>query len=86
MVYFALTRQGYDDLISQLGQAPSPLWVNQGILSGPEMKQLRGAGVGLSNFTIHVDQQDAADVAQAVETIAEHHPGQTVWVEHRTEA
>jgi hypothetical protein len=82
MVHFALTRKSYDDLVAQLGQAPSPLWVNNGVLSATEIKQLHEAGVDISNFTIGVNPLDPSDVAQAVDTIKEHHPGETVWVEH----
>jgi len=81
MIYFALTRNGYDDLIAHLGRAPSPLWVNNGVLSRQEIRQLHEAGIEISNFTVDINAQDRSDVAQAVDTIREHHPGHSVWVE-----
>jgi hypothetical protein len=82
VVYFTLTRSGYEDLVSTLGHAPSPLWVNNGVLSPQEIKSLYERGVDITNFTIDVNPEDQSAVAQAIETVREHHPGQTVWVEY----
>ncbi len=82
MVYFALTRQGYDELIAQQGTTPSPLWVNEGVLSTAELLKLREAGVDVSHFTRFIDPHNATEIQEAIFTVQEHHPDQSVWVEY----
>jgi hypothetical protein len=80
MVYLALTRRSYDTLIAQLGATPSPLWVNQGVLSTTELSKLREAGVDLSHFTRFIDPNNATEIEEAIFTVQEHHPDQKVRV------
>lgn len=82
MVFFALTRSGYEELVRQSGHAPSPIWVNAGVLSDAELAQLRSSGVEVTNFTRLVDAADSEAIREAVQTIQEHHSGQSVWVEY----
>lgn len=82
MVFFALTRHGYEELVSQTGRAPSPIWVNAGVLSEAELAQLRSAGVEVTNFTHTIDAADSEAILVAVQSIQEHHNGQRVWVEY----
>lgn len=82
MVFFALTRLGYEELVRQSGHPPSPIWVNAGVLSDAELVQLRGAGVEVTNFTRLIDAADSEAILVAVQTIQEHHSGQRVWVEY----
>ena len=81
MVYFALTRSGYDDLVSAHGRAPSPLWVNAEVLDALELTQLRDQGIDVSNFSERVDPDDQSAILQAIDTVKQHHSGQVVWVE-----
>ena len=46
---------------------------------GPEFK-----GANVSTFSYTIDPGDAAAIAGAVLTIAEHHPGHTIWAEGTT--
>lgn len=82
MVFFALTRHGYEELVNQTDRAPSPIWVNAGILSDAELSQLRSAGVEVTNFTHFIDAGDSEAILEAVQTIQKHHSGQRVWVEY----
>ncbi len=81
MVYLALTRQGYNELIAQRG-SPSVLWVNDGVLSDSELLKLREAGVDVTNFVRSIDPHDMSAIEQAVLTVQDHHSGQRVWVEY----
>ena len=83
MVVLALTRGGYDDLRKHTANIPSPLWVAAGVLSEPEIEQLRGAGVEVTDFTHQIIPSDTSAIEGAIETIAQHHPGQTIWVERK---
>ena len=82
MVFFALTRLGYNELLGHLGKAPSPLWVNEGVLSDSELEQLRLAGAEVTNFTSAIDPRSISAVEDAIHTVQEHHAGEIVWVEH----
>jgi hypothetical protein len=85
MPHFVLTRKGYDDLVAHLGKAPSPLWVNLGVLSPAELSALRTSGVEVTDFTDDVTL-GGPELLDAVAAIHEHHPGSSVWVEHGSEA
>lgn len=81
MVYFALTRKGYDDLVAAQGQAPSPLWVNGEILTRLELSQLRAQGIDVSEFTARLDTGVQSAILDAIDIVRQHHTGQTIWVE-----
>lgn len=82
MVYLILTRSGYDELIAQRGTTPSPLWVNEGVLSASELLELRAAGVEVTNFTRFIDPKSMNEIQEAIFTVQDHHAGQRVWVEY----
>ena len=82
MVYFVLTRAGYDELIAQRGSTPSPLWINDGVLSASELLELREAGVEVTNFTRFIDPQNVNEIEEAIFTVQDHHSGQRIWVEY----
>ena len=81
MVFLVLTRAGYDQLVSSTDISGATLWVNDDVLTRSELEALRKKGVNVTNFTNHV-VPGTDDVARAVGTIEEHHPGQRVWIEH----
>jgi hypothetical protein len=82
MPHFALTRQGYDQLIKACGGSPlSPLWVNAGILSFSELAALRAQGLNVTEFARPVPLRGQG-LRAAIDTIEEHHPGSSIWVEH----
>lgn len=82
MVFVALTRAGYEGLVSLLGHAPSPLWVNADVLSLEELARLRSEGVEVTNFTYSISVEDEDAIASAIATVVEHHPHKTIWVDH----
>ena len=82
MVWYVLTRPGYDELVASLGKVPSPLWVNENVLSEKKLKQLRENGVEVTNFKHLVNPNDRKAIEDSLATIQEHHPGQSIWVEH----
>ena len=82
MVFLVLTRSGYEELVAKLGQPPSPLWVNAGVLSTLELAQLRQTGYEVTNFTYVVDIYDNSELEIAINTVQEHHTGKRIWVEY----
>jgi hypothetical protein len=82
MVYFVLSRHGYDQLVTSSDPPQSPLWVNGGVLAAEELTQLRGRGFDVTDFHHSINPRDIGAVEEAVDTIRLHHPGQVVWVEY----
>ena len=81
MVFFALTKSGFDELVALIGRAPSPVWVNFGVLSKSEIAKLRESGVDLTDFSSDI-AFNPTDLDSALDTIWQHHPGSTLWVGH----
>ncbi len=82
MTHFVLTRKGYEQLKASFGNFPFAFWVNDGVLSVSELAELRAAGFSVTNFTTVIDPNCSTEVASAVVTIQQHHPNQSIWVEH----
>ena len=82
MPFLILTRKGYEDLVNGIGRIPSPVWVGGGVLSDAEMAEIRAKGIDLTVFVERISAEDASAIAGAIETIEQHHCGQTVWLEH----
>ena len=81
MIYFALSRHGYEQFAST-SDPFAYLWVSGGVLSEPELADLRAKGVSVTNFSDSIDPNDQVALSEAIDTIKQHHPGQAVWVEH----
>jgi hypothetical protein len=82
MVFFALTRSGYEDFERHIGiHASVTLWVNKDVLSDSELKEVRAAGLSVTDFTRMIDILDGVAVDEAVDTIKQHHPNECVWLE-----
>lgn len=81
MVLFALTKQGLADLLQWAPSGRASLWVNHGVLEESDLTRLRAEGFNLTNFTSWLDPNDESEIRGAVETIREHHPDETMYVE-----
>jgi hypothetical protein len=81
LVFLALTRAGLDELAEHFGRLPSPLWLNDGLLSAEELANLRSKGADVTTFSHRIAPGDSAAIEGALAVIAEHHIGQRVWVE-----
>jgi hypothetical protein len=81
MVFLALTRKGYESYQSIGGKAGDALWLSAGVFSNAELVELRALGVNFTDFNYAIEPNDKEAVSCAVDTIKEHHPDETVWVE-----
>jgi hypothetical protein len=79
MVFFAITRRGYESHRA-LG-AVGVLWLCDGVISDEELVELRGSGVNVSVFDYRIEPHETDILFDAVETIKEHHPGEQLWIE-----
>ena len=70
MVFFALTRSGYEDFARHIGtQSSIALWVNKDVLSESDLMEVRGAGLSVTTFTRMIE---GLSVDEAVDTIKQH--------------
>ena len=81
MVFFVVTRQGYDELRRLCVEVPTPLWAAKDALSEGEIESLRAAGANVSIFSDAMSPDDSDLIEGSLWTIAEHHPGERIWVE-----
>lgn len=78
MVFFAINRRGYEDFLAM--NLNAILWSTLGVIDIHELELLRAKGVSITVFNYPLASDDAAAISDAVETIREHHPGQTIWL------
>ncbi len=76
MVFMILTRQGFDELFPRLTKDRDAMWVNAGVLSESEVRELREAGWNLTIWT-----NPSTDLTTEIDTVQLHHPNQVVWME-----
>lgn len=84
MVFFAITRSGYTELVATLGRVPSPLWVNAGVLSPEELSELELRGTSVTPFTVDVTSSFER-YTTALDTIWQHHQDERLWAEYFSE-
>jgi hypothetical protein len=83
MIFFALTRRGYDAVKLLFGSGANvTLWGNKGVLSDDELAHDRAMGLSVTVFTRDIDIAACSAVDEAVDTIKQHHPHECIWVEH----
>jgi hypothetical protein len=82
MIFLVLSRNGYNALLTLIGHAPSPMWINRDVLSKSELDALRQNGVQVTNFTHLIDPASAQAVEDALDIVREHHPDELIWAEH----
>jgi hypothetical protein len=77
VVFLATTRRAVEEYLS-LG-IEAALWVSGGVLGEDEVLRLRKSR-SVSIFAKQMAYTDAALIADAIDTIREHHPDEIVWV------
>jgi len=79
MVFLATTRRGYESFTTLNPDAN--LWVSGGVLTTEELAQLRARGLKITDFTHEISSGEPEEIADAISTIREHHPGEPIWIE-----
>jgi hypothetical protein len=83
MVLLAISKTGLDDALRLAADGTAAVWCGSDAISEADYAARRGAT--LSRFIYPLQGADADTLAGALDTIEEHHPGETVWVEGRRE-
>ena len=78
MVFLAISPRGLSEVLL-LAQHCHPVWCGANSVSEEEYRALEGKN--LSRFNYELSHSKPEVMAEAVDTIAEHHPGQVIWVE-----
>jgi len=79
MAFLALTPAGLAEALRVRGDKPDAVWCGSDAISEVDYAALREANV--SRFVFPLLGQSDDVLAGAIDTIEEHHPGETVWVE-----
>jgi len=81
MVFFVISRRGFEDYLSLEKELSAPLWISAGILSISELEALRYRGADVTDFNYEIGLNENEVIDDAIETIREHHPDKVIWVE-----
>lgn len=81
LVLFALTKQGLAEMLDLARGGKIAIWINKGLLDEPDINRIRAEGFDLTDFVHWIDPVNEVAVAEAAETIREHHPGHVLYIE-----
>jgi hypothetical protein len=79
MVFLALTPAGLVEALRARGDKAHAVWCSADAISEADYAAL--GEVDVSRFDYPLQGESGDVLAGAIETIEEHHPGETVWVE-----
>lgn len=80
MVYLAITSEGLRHALRAAEKSAAPIWCGADAISEADFENLECTS--LTRFSYPLGGESNEVLACAVETIQEHHPGETVWIEH----
>jgi len=83
MIIFLLSKEGFKELENIIHTGKYPVWVGGGVLTDVEISTVREKGVDLTTFSYLINLTDDKAIKEALATIAEHHPGERVWLEYQ---
>lgn len=79
MVYLAITPNGLAEVLRVREGEGTAVWCGSDAISDEAYDELKAGNV--SRFSYPLQRQESDVLAGALETIEEHHPNETVWVE-----
>jgi hypothetical protein len=82
MVYLALEPRAAVEAIRLANDTGCFVWVGSDALTSEEHKRFTLDGTKLTRFSYPLANATPEVIADALGTIEEHHPGETVWVQH----
>lgn len=81
MVIFAVTKEGFRELEPVIKTGKYSVWTGGNVLNESELRSYREMDLDITNFNYEIDPAKDEELDNALATIAEHHPGQRVWLE-----
>ena len=79
MVFLAITATGLKDAMQSRSDNFTPIWCGSDAISEEDYGLLRGENV--TRFIYPLSGVNSDLLGDAFDTIEQHHPGQTIWVE-----
>jgi len=80
MVFLVTSKNGLAEALRLSNGGQAILWLAHGLLTESELQSLRGEGHDVTVWS-YPESTSFNELQGSVETIEEHHPGHTVWVE-----
>lgn len=80
MVYLAITSQGLQHALRAVEKSAAPIWCGSDAISESDFEKLECTSLTRISYPLGGEGEEV--LAGAVETIREHHPGESVWIEH----
>jgi len=79
MVFLALTAKGLSDALQVAADPERAIWCGAEAISPDEFQSRKVPG--LTRFDYSPGASERESIARALDTIEQHHPGETVWIE-----
>ena len=83
MVLFAIERQAALEALELAQKVGIEIWLGADAIGDDECKTFREAGIKISRFSYSLADATSEEIASCLETIEEHHPGESIWIQHR---
>jgi len=82
MVCLALTPKAASEAIGLATSTGCSVWVGSDAITEDEHKRLYSMGAKVTRFAYPLAEATAEVIADALETVGEHHPSEIIWVRH----
>ncbi len=79
MAFLALTSVGLEEALRVRRDTADVVWCGSDAISEADYADLEGVNVSRFIYPLQGEPRDV--LARAIDTIEEHHPGETLWVE-----
>jgi hypothetical protein len=81
VVFLALGSNAAAEAVGAARLCGAAVWVGSDAMSHDDHYRIASEGVNLTRFEYPLSGVDASVVEEAVEMVAQHHPGETIWVQ-----
>ena len=82
MVYLILEERALDEVVKLPGVV---IWAGSNVLTELNHKELVAKGVNVTRFNHPVSGAIRSELEDAIETIKEHHPTESIWVQYASQ-
>jgi hypothetical protein len=82
MVYLVIDPEGGQEAARAARVSTASIWAGLDAYTSHDQKQLRDSGLSLTVFNYSLRSATPEVLADALATIEEHHPSETIWVQH----
>lgn len=81
MVFLALEPKSAAEAIALARRTGAAVWIGSDAMSHDDHYRIASEGVNLTRFEYPLSDADATVVEDAIATVLQHHPNETVWVQ-----